>query len=560
MTETAIGTNNVSDEEKKKKRPIFIVGHKNPDTDSICSSISYAYLKNQISDELHVPCRAGEVSRETKFALKYFGAEKPKLLTDVSPQISDIDIRRQQGIDAETSMRAAYIRMRDEVIDTLCIIDEDNSLEGLITIKDIANANMDLFDTSVLAAANTSYRNILSTLEAKMVLGDPDDRITEGRIMIGSSPEVMDELVEEGDIVMVSNRYEVQVCAIDLGASCIIVCADSTVPRTILMRAKERNCKVIITHYDSYAAARLISMATPVRHFMTRDGLLTFGVKTAVDEARKVMSEKRHRYFPILDKNGKYCGVISRRNFLGMHRKKVILVDHNERSQAVDGLEDAEILEIIDHHRIGSLETGGPVYFRNVPVGCTATILTSMFDENAVEIPQNIAGLLLSAILSDTLLFRSPTCTPMDRMSAERLAKIAGVNVEEYAEKMFEAGDDLTGRDADNILFSDFKEFIFGKERLGVGQGLFMSRKSIEKAEEMVSAYLDSALDKTDLPMIFYMLTDMRTQSTTLLYAGKNTDEIVSKAYGVEAKDGKAILEGVVSRKKQMIPPLNGVL
>lgn len=243
-----------------------------------------------------------------------------------------------------------------------------------------------------------------------------------------------------------------------------------------------------------------------------------------------------------------------------MHRKKVILVDHNERTQAVDGLEEAEILEIIDHHRIGSLETGGPVYFRNVPVGCTATILNTMFEENNVEIPKQIAGLLLSAILSDTLLFRSPTCTAADKKAADKLGKIAEVDVNEYAEKMFEAGDNLEGRDADDILFSDFKEFVFGKSRFGVGQGLFMSQKSIDQAREMVTAYMDTALEKTGLPMIFYMLTNMGTQTTTLLYGGRKTDEVVAKAYGVRAENGVATLPGVVSRKKQMIPPLRSVL
>lgn len=543
-----------------KQRPVYIIGHKNPDTDSICSAISYAYLKNQIGKEPHVACRAGAINRETEFALKYFGAEPPQLITDVSPQIDDIDIRQQAGINGEMSMRAAWILMRDAVIDTLCIVDHDDNLEGLITVKDIANANMDLFDTGVLAAAKTSYSNLLPTLEGTMVLGDPNACITKGRIMIGTSPEVMEDLVEEGDIVLVTSRYEVQMCAIDLGASCIVVCADSQVPKTIRARAEEKGCSIITTHYDTYAAARVISMAAPVRHFMLRDGILTFGIKTPVEEARNTMSSTRHRYFPIMDENGKYCGVISRRNFLGMHRKKVILVDHNERTQAVDGLEEAEILEIIDHHRIGSLETGGPVYFRNVPVGCTATILNTMFEENNVEIPKQIAGLLLSAILSDTLLFRSPTCTAADKKAADKLGKIAEVDVNEYAEKMFEAGDNLEGRDADDILFSDFKEFVFGKSRFGVGQGLFMSQKSIDQAREMVTAYMDTALEKTGLPMIFYMLTNMGTQTTTLLYGGRKTDEVVAKAYGVRAENGVATLPGVVSRKKQMIPPLRSVL
>ena len=377
-------------------RHINIIGHQNPDTDSICSALAYAWLKNRGSlTGQYEARRAGHVNRETRVVLQHFGVEPPRLCTDVSPQIKDIDIRKQPGIDAEMSVRAAWNLMRDVEIDTLCIVDGGQELKGLITIKDIADANMDLFDTGVLAAANTSYRNLLETLKAELIAGDPDARITEGSICIGTSPEIMEELVKPGDLVLVSNRYETQVCAIDCGAAAIIVCCGSAVPRTILARAQEKHCAVLTTPYDTYAAGRLITTAAPVRHFMRTKELLKFSVNTPIEDARKVMASVRHRYFPILDENGKYCGVVSRRNLLNLHRKQLILVDHNERTQAVDGLEQADILEIIDHHRIGSLETTGPVYFRNVPVGCTATILYQMFQEQGVTPSRPIAGLLV---------------------------------------------------------------------------------------------------------------------------------------------------------------------
>ena len=361
------------------RRKVNIIGHKNPDTDSICSALAYAYLKNQKGDAVYEARRAGAVNRETAFVLRHFGVEPPRLCTDLSPQIKDIDIRRQPGIDEEMSVRAAWTLMRDVEIDTLCITDSENELKGLIAVKDIANANMDLFDTAVLSKADTSYRNILSTLEGEMLKGDPDARVTQGHIFIGTSPEIMDGAVNPGDLVLVSNRYETQMCAIDCGAGAIVVCCGSAVPRTILARAEEKGCAVITTHFDTYAAARLISTAAPVRHFMRSGDLLKFSVNTPIDDAQKIMAKVRHRYFPILDESGKYCGVVSRRNLLNLHRKQVIMVDHNEKTQAVDGLEQADILEIIDHHRIGSLETRGPVYFRNVPVGCTSTILYQMF-------------------------------------------------------------------------------------------------------------------------------------------------------------------------------------
>ncbi len=543
-----------------RQRVIRVIGHKNPDTDSICSAISYAYLKNQISDQLHEPRRAGEISRETQFVLDHFHAKVPKLSVDMSPTISYIDIRQEPGVDQEMSTRDAWQRMNERNIDTLCVTDEENNLLGLITVRDIANANMDLFHTEVLAESHTSYRNLLSVLNGKLLTGDPDGCVTTGQIHIGTSPEAMEELIHKGDLVMVTNRYEAQMCAIDYGAACLVVCVDAAVPKKLIERAAESGCAVIQTPYDTYAAARLVSMAAPIRHFMKTDDLLGFNVNTPVEEARKVMANVRHRYFPILDQNGKYCGVISRRNLLNMHRKRVILVDHNERSQAVDGLEDAEILEVIDHHRIGTLETGSPVFFRNEPVGCTATILHAMFHENNVAIPKDIAGLLLSAILSDTLMFHSPTCTLVDKAAARELAEICGEDIEEYGKQMFEAGEDLAGRDAEDVLHTDYKEFNIGDKTISVGQGFFMSEKAYQEAGKMVTDFLPTALAHSGNSMIFYMLTSVLNESTELIYVGKDSDEVVSRAFGVEAEGGKVLLQNVVSRKKQLIPPLREAL
>ena len=480
-------------------RHINIIGHQNPDTDSICSALAYAWLKNRGSlTGLYEARRAGHVNRETRFVLQHFGVEPPRLCTDVSPQIKDIDIRKQAGIDGEMSLRAAWNLMRDVEIDTLCIVDSD--------------------------------------------------------------PEIMEELVKPGDLVLVSNRYETQMCAIDCGAQAIIVCCGSAVPRTIVARAQEKGCAVLATPYDTYAAARLISTAAPVRHFMRTKELLKFSVNTPIEDAKKVMASVRHRYFPILDENGKYCGVVSRRNLLNLHRKQVILVDHNERTQAVDGLEQADILEIIDHHRIGSLETTGPVYFRNVPVGCTATILYQMYGEQGLTPSREIAGLLLSAILSDTLVFRSPTSTPQDEAAAKALAALAGEDIQSYAEQMFEAGADLTGRTAEDVFSSDFKAFSRGDVKFGVGQSTYMTDKSRAAAEALVQPFLPEASRREGLPLIFYMFTDMKTQSTDLMFYGHNAEEIIRDAFHVEPEGNIAKLPGVVSRKKQLIPPLLAAL
>ena len=476
-------------------RHINIIGHQNPDTDSICSALAYAWLKNRGSlNGLYEARRAGHVNRETRFVLQHFGIEAPRLCTDVSPQIKDIDIRKQAGIDGEMSVRAAWNLMRDVEIDTLCIVDDENELQGLITIKDIADANMDLFDTAVLAAADTRCTNVLETLEAELVVGSAEARIESGNICIGSSPEIMEELVKPGDIVLVSNRYETQMCAIDCGAQAIVVCCGSAVPRTIIARAQEKGCAVLATPYNTYAAARLISTAAPVRHFMRTKELLKFSVNTPIEDAQKVMASVRHRYFPILDENGKYCGVVSRRNLLNLHRKQLILVDHNERTQAVDGLDEADILEIIDHHRIGNLETTGPVYFRNVPVGCTATILYQMYQEQGMTPSREIAGLLLSAILSDTLVFRSPTSTPQDEAAAKALAALAGEDIHAYAEQMFEAGADLTGRTAEDVIAKAECTYHNGEGHEGE-EGLCVADSDSEYIDTEVHDFLEDLID-----------------------------------------------------------------
>ena len=536
---------------------IKVIGHRNPDTDSICSAIAYSRLKNQI-DPAHPckPCRAGALNRETEFVLERFETPAPQFYASVSPQIRDIDIRLMPGVDGEMSLRRAWTTMRDQRIDTLCIV-SGSQLEGLITVQDIATANMDMMDTHILAHAGTSYKSVVETLGAEVLVGDVEGKRVEGNIVVGASgPELMEKAISEGDVVILGNRAEGQLTAIELGAGCIVICMGAKVSRAISLLAEEKGCIVLRTSYDTYVAGQMLPQAAPIRHFMVTENLLTFTLDSLVEDATKVMASVRHHYFPVLDRGGAYLGVISRRNLMNLHRKQLILVDHNEKSQAAEGLEDAEVLEIIDHHRIGSLETDGPVYFRNVPVGCTCTIVYQMYLENGVEIDPSTAGLMLSAILSDTLMFRSPTCTAMDERAAQALAEIAGVNLEAYADEMFEAGGDVSGKTAEEIFNGDYKVFSSGDVRFGVGQGSYMSAKNRQASEALVRPYLEVALSKQRLDYVFYMFTDVRAASTELLMVGDGANRVVERAFGVQVEDGVALLPGVVSRKKQMIPAL----
>ena len=542
----------------KEAHKVVVIGHRNPDTDSICSAIAYAELKNRTSTLVCEPRRAGKMNQETEFVLKKFGVTPPRMCTDVNPKIRDVDYREMPGIPGSTSLRRAWKIMRDQQIDTLSITSADNELEGIITVKDLATANMDVFDTAVLAKSRTSYENILETLNGTMVVGDADAVCTTGHIKIGTAtPELLESSVEKGDIVILSNRYESQLCAIEKEASLLIICNGAKVGRTIQRIADETGVAIMTTPEDTYAAGKLISQCAPISYYMTRDNILKFTLVTPVADVLRVMAKVRHRYFPILDEEGKYCGMVSRRNVIALRKRRIILVDHNEATQAVEGFDQAEILEIIDHHRIGSLETSGPVYFRNQPVGCTATIITQMYDENGVDIPPQIAGLLLAAILSDTLAFRSPTCTPVDENAAKRLAKIAGVDIEEFSTEMFEAGEKLDGKTPEEVFLQDFKVFMCGDIRFGVAQGSYMTRKNLQAAQALLQPYLEEARNKQNVEDLYMLLTDVPKEESVVICTGRYAAEVLSNGFESRpAADGSWTLPGVVSRKKQFIPAM----
>ena len=537
---------------------VVVIGHRNPDTDSICSAIAYAELKNKTSDLVCEARRAGKMNQETEFVLKKFGVTPPRMCTDVNPKIRDVDYREMPGIPGSTSLRKAWEIMRDQKIDTLSITSADNELEGIITVKDIATANMDVFDTGVLAKSCTSYKNILETLGGTMVVGDENAVCTTGHIKIGTAtPEMLESNVEKGDIVILTNRYESQLCAIEKEASLLIICNGAKVGRTIQRIAEETGVAIMTAPCDTYAAGKLMSQCAPISYYMTRDDIMKFTLVTPVADVMRVMAKVRHRYFPILDEEGKYCGMVSRRNIIALRKRRIILVDHNEATQAVEGFDQAEILEIIDHHRIGSLETSGPVYFRNQPVGCTATIITQMYDENGVEIPAQIAGLLLAAILSDTLAFRSPTCTPIDEAAAKRLAKLAGVGIEEFSTEMFEAGEKLDGKTPEEVFLQDFKVFMCGDIRFGVAQGSYMTRKNLLAAEELLKPYLEEARNKQNVEDLYMLLTDVPKEESVVICTGRYAAEVLTDGFETQpAEDGSWTLPGVVSRKKQFIPAM----
>lgn len=536
---------------------IHVIGHINPDTDSVCSAIAYAAFKRQMTGKRYTAKRAGQINSETRFVLQRFGVPEPEYLSDVRTQVFDIDVIQVPGVGSDISLKRAWEIMKEGGLATLPVVCKNGQLEGLITIEDIAKSYMDVYDSCIIANAQTPFHNLIETLEGEMIAGDPEEIIRSGKCLIAAAnPDLMENYIEKDDIVILGNRYESQLCAIEMGAKCIIVCDGSLVSFTIKKLAESKGCFIIKTPYDTYTATRLVNQSMPIRYFMKQKDLITFQRNDFVDDIRETMAKKRYRDFPIMDLNGSYFGMISRRSLLGARKKRLVLVDHNEVTQAVDGLDEAEVLEVIDHHRIGSLETMNPVYFRNQPLGCTATIIYQMYREQELEISREIAGLLCSAILSDTLIFRSPTCTETDKKAAYALAEIAGIEPESYAAEMFAAGSNLSSKTPEEIFYQDFKKFVVNEVSFGVGQINSMTQGDLDDVRERMIPYMEKALTAHSIPMLFFMLTNIMQGTTELLCAGNGARELALEAFHLKEDTRQIVLENTVSRKKQLIPAL----
>ena len=544
------------------KRPVFVVGHKNPDTDSICSAIAYAYLKNLSDNDTYeyLPARAGQVNQETQYVLNAFHADAPLYLHDVMTDARDIDINAVEGVTADVSLKKAWHLMRDRGDVTLPVID-GGKLIGIITIGDIANAYMDVYDNCILSTAKTSYKNILETLEARMVVGDKNEYFSRGEVVIATdNPDALEDYIHEGDMVILGNRYEAQLCAIEMGAACVVITMGARVSKTIQIFAKEHNCILINTPYDTFTVARLINQSMPIGFFMRKEKITTFKITDKTEDIRAIMKKKRYHDFPVLDDEDNYIGMISRRTLLNLRKKNLILVDHNELSQTVDGIEFADILEIIDHHRIGTLETVSPVFFRNQPLGCTATIIYQMYHEKKAEIPKNIAGLMMAAIISDTLMFHSPTVTEKDKVAAAKLAEICEVDLEEFAVNMFGAGSNLGDKTAEEIFNQDYKNFSVNGFDFSVGQINSMNSIELGEIKEKLVPYIKEQMPNLAVEMCFFMLTNIVYEKTELLCFGDKAEELVREAFILSKSQHKFELKNLVSRKKQLIPAFVSVL
>ena len=539
---------------------IYVTGHKNPDSDSICAAYAYAELKNKIGDMNAIPVRLGNVNQETQYILDYFGAEAPKFLSTVKLKVEDLEFDVINPITPEISLKTAWNIMRDKNIKTLPVADENQHLLGVLAVSNLTSCYMDIWDNRILAKSNTTLDNIIDTLSAKASYINEEVTHFPGKIVVTAmQPDTMSGHIEEGDIAIIGDREEAQEALIKLNVSLMIVTGGYAPSERTVNLAKEHGVTIIVTQHDSFTASRLIVQSIPVGYVMIKENLVTFSTDDLVDDIKGIMTETRFRSYPVIDLNGKVVGTVSRYHLISDHKKKVIQVDHNERGQSVDGLEDAEVLEIIDHHRVADIQTNNPIFFRNEPVGSTSTIVAKCFFESGIRPSRKAAGLLCGAIISDTLLFRSPTCTQQDIYNCKKLAEIAGINIEEFAKEMFKAGTSLKGKTVEQIFNSDFKPFTIEDTKVGIAQVNTMDIEGFMPLKEEMLQYMDQKAKEASLDMVMLLLTDILNEGSEILVTGAKP-EIVEKAFKVTLENNGAFLPGVLSRKKQVVPPITNAI
>lgn len=528
---------------------VYVSGHKNPDTDSICSAIAYANLKKITEGINAIPVRLGPINRETQFILNYFGIEEPSFIENVYTQVQDISFDKPLVFKEDTPMFEAWNMIMEKNLRTIVVVDSENKLIGLATMGDLAKAY--LASSHELSKYKIPIDNIISTLNGKTVLRYVDN-IYGDVVVAAMSRENVLSRIKEGDILIVGDRNDVQLSAIQKGIKVLIITGNNSVKSDVLELAKKYRVTVIEVPCDTFDTVKLLNQSIPLSYITKKDDLVIFRSSDYIEDVKEIMLKYRYRNFPVVDDDGKLLGLLARRHILDYERKNVIMVDHNEFSQAVDGIHEARILEIIDHHRIGVIETEQPILFRNHPVGCTATIINRLFEERGLIPEPKIAGIMCAAILSDTLVFKSPTCTPEDVRAAKKLAEIADIDINQFGSKMFKAGTSLEGKSLEEIFYMDFKDFTINNYKIGIGQVNTLTDTG--ELKEKLIGFMEKIKRDKNYDMLLLMLTDIINEGSLILFVGNR--ELLMRAFDVEIKDNSFYLPYVISRKKQVVPPI----
>ncbi|WBW50408.1 putative manganese-dependent inorganic diphosphatase [Peptoniphilus equinus] len=539
---------------------LYVTGHKNPDTDSICAALAYAELKRRKTGREVEAIRLGEVNRETQFVLDYFKVDPPRLKDSIKAQVRDLDMDKAYCVSENVSLYKALALTQENGVNSLAVVDREENLIGIVSLSNITRAYMDVWDDAILGRSGTTFENILEVLAGSFVYGPQTLHMPTGHLVIYAMHTTsVEDKISKGDIVIIGDRTDAQLDAIKRGVGLIIITGGFGVTQEVLDRAKEADIPIISTNYNSFMAARLLPQAVPVSHVMTDDNLITFNLNDTVDDVKKIMAMSRFRAYPVLDARGKVVGSIGRYHLISGHRKEIILVDHNEKNQSIDDLDTAVIREIIDHHRVANIATDEPVYFRNEPVGSTSTIVAEMYYEAGIMPGKAMAGLLSAAIISDTLLFRSPTATDTDRLMLQRLSKITGLDPETFAMAMFKEGTKLDNKSVDDLVSGDVKKFVVEGKQLRVCQIFSMDLDNLTAIETELKDKMEEVRSRNNEATFVMMLTDIFKEASELIVVGDYI-EAIRDGFGISGEGDTFTVPGLLSRKKQLIPVITSAV
>ncbi|MBL7575426.1 manganese-dependent inorganic pyrophosphatase [Peptoniphilus asaccharolyticus DSM 20463] len=536
------------------KDKYYVTGHKNPDTDSICAAIAYAELKRKKTGFDVEAIRLGELNQETKFVLDYFGVKPSRLKDTIQAQVKDLEMDKAYCVSESISLYKALQLIQENGVNSLPITDQDEKLLGIASLSNITMSYMDVWDDSILGRSNTSYQNILEVLAGKFiyqpeVLKDIDGKIT----VYAMSPEHIGDKISKGDIIILGDRKDAQLDAMDREVSLIIVTGGFEIDGEVIEKAKATGTTIISTNYNTFMAGRLLPQAVPISHVMTNKDLVTFDLEDTVEEVKKIMGMSRFRSYPVLDNKGRVIGSIGRFHLISGNKKQLILVDHNEKNQSIDDIDSAVIREIIDHHRVANIATDEPVYFRNEPVGSTCTIVAEMYYEAGIMPSREIAGLLSAAIISDTLLFKSPTATETDKRMLDRLSKVTGIDHENFAMEMFREGTKLENKSMDDLVNGDVKKFVVDDESVRVCQIFTMNLDGLGNIEDGLKKKMEEVRVLNGEATFVMMLTDIFKEISEVIVVGEYVESI-KDVFGATSDSNSFKVPGLLSRKKQLIP------
>lgn len=526
----------------------LIFGHRKPDTDSVTASISLSYLKNQLGENTE-PRILGSVNKETKYALNYFGIEEPDYLNDVKLQLKDVNYHKDFILNEKETIYDGYQYMLKEGLTGIPIVKDDNDFVGLLTMKDLSRAFLNAHDNSVY----TSYDNILKVLKGIEICRF--DKEIKGKLLVGAyeTNTFKENVSLDNEIILiVGDRQEIIEYAVLSGVQMIVVAGNGTIKDEYLDIARKNKVNIIKTPYDSYHVSKLISLSSYLKTLVCSYNPTKFEQTDYVDTILDINNKLRHTNYPVVDKDNKCLGLLRITDLNDKKPKKVILVDHNEKLQSAEGIEEAKVLEIIDHHNIGSVTTDAPINFRNMSVGSTCTILYILYKERDIKIPKAMAGMMLSGILSDTLILKSPTATPMDVEAVKELSTIAEVNYEEYGMEMLKAGTSLEGMSIEDVLYNDYKLYTVNDKTFGVAQFFTMNFDDIKKDMDKYIEVLDKVAEGNNYSLVVLYVTDIIKNGSYVLF-NKKGQEILNQSYDKDVSEGEFI-ENCVSRKKNVIP------